>query len=71
MAQFSGRAAFVTGAASGIGSACASALAAEGATVWCTDLTADGAAETARRIVGAGGRASALALDVTDEASWE
>ena len=71
MAQFSGRAALVTGAASGIGSACATALAVEGATVWCTDLTADGAAETARRIVAAGGRAAALALDVTDETSWE
>ena len=71
MAQFSGRAALVTGAASGIGSACAQALAAEGAAVWCTDLTADGAAETARRVLAAGGRAEALALDVTDESSWE
>lgn len=71
MSQFSGRAAFVTGAASGIGSACAQALAASGATVWCTDLTAAGAEETARRILAAGGRAHALGLDVTEEASWE
>ncbi len=71
MAQFSGRAALVTGAASGIGSACTLALAAEGAAVWCTDLLASGAAETARRVIESGGRAEALALDVTDEASWE
>jgi len=71
MSQFSGRAALVTGAASGIGSACASLLAAQGATVWCTDLTTSGADETARRITATGGRAEALSLDVTDEASWE
>jgi NAD(P)-dependent dehydrogenase (short-subunit alcohol dehydrogenase family) len=71
MARFAGRAALVTGAASGIGAACALALATDGATVWCTDLAAEGAAETARRIEAAGGRAQALALDVTDEVSWE
>jgi NAD(P)-dependent dehydrogenase (short-subunit alcohol dehydrogenase family) len=71
MAQFAGRAALITGAASGIGAACAIALASEGATVWCTDLEARGADETARRITAAGGRADALALDVTDEASWQ
>jgi NAD(P)-dependent dehydrogenase (short-subunit alcohol dehydrogenase family) len=61
MAQFAGRAALVTGAASGIGAACALALAGEGATVWCTDLAADGAAETARRVEGAGGSITAIA----------
>lgn len=71
MARFAGRAVLVTGAASGIGAACALTLAADGATVWCTDLRADGAAETARRIEVAGGHALALALDVTCEASWE
>ena len=71
MTRFSGRAALVTGAASGIGAACAIALASEGATVWCTDLTAAGAHETARRVIGSGGHAHALALDVTDESSWE
>ena len=71
MSQFAGRAAFITGAASGIGAACAIAFASEGASVWCTDLAASGAAETARRIVEAGGRAQALALDVTNEESWE
>lgn len=71
MARFAGRAVLVTGAASGIGAACALTLAADGAIVWCTDLLADGAAETARRIEAAGGHAQALALDVTCEASWE
>lgn len=71
MSRFAGRAALVTGAASGIGAACAIALAGEGATIWCTDLTAKGAAETARRVIASGGHAHAVALDVTDEASWE
>ena len=41
MARFAGRAALVTGAASGFGAACALAFATEGATVWCTDLAAE------------------------------
>ena len=71
MSRFAGKAALVTGAASGIGAACAIALAVDGATVWCTDLTADGAKETARRVIASGGHAHALALDVSDESSWE
>lgn len=71
MSRFTGRAALVTGAASGIGAACAIQLANEGATVWCSDLTADGAGVIAGRVIRAGGRAHALALDVTDESSWE
>ena len=71
MSQFAGRAALVTGAGSGIGAACAIALAGHGAMVWCTDLVQDGAAATVRRISDAGGSATALTLDVTDEAAWE
>ena len=71
MSQFAGRAALVTGAGSGIGAACAIALAGYGAMVWCTDVTEDGAAATVQRISEAGGRAAALTLDVTDEGAWE
>ncbi|MER8182664.1 3-hydroxybutyrate dehydrogenase [Kitasatospora sp. NPDC094015] len=48
----SGRTALVTGAAAGIGRACAEALAAAGARVHVVDLSAAGAAEVAGRIGG-------------------
>jgi meso-butanediol dehydrogenase/(S,S)-butanediol dehydrogenase/diacetyl reductase len=67
--RFEGRAALVTGAASGIGRATALRLAREGAQVACADLAAEGAAGTARAIEAAGGEALALACDVADEAS--
>ncbi len=40
----------------------------EGASVACTDVTLEGAAEVADEIVGAGGKAAAWALDVRDDA---
>lgn len=67
MDRLGGKVALVTGAASGIGRACAERFASEGAAVVVTDLDAEGAAAVARSI---GGRATSLRLDVTSEAEW-
>ena len=64
-----GRTALVVGAASGIGEACAHALAAHGARTVCADVNADGAERTATAIRGEGGQAQALELDVRSAAS--
>ena len=71
MSRLEGRAAFVTGAGSGIGRATSLALAAEGAFVWVSDFDKAGADETVERIASAGGRARAIRLDVRDESAWE
>ncbi|MCI2415937.1 SDR family oxidoreductase [Saccharopolyspora sp. K220] len=64
-----GKAGLVTGAASGIGRACAIRLAAEGAAVVVADLESarEGGAETVRTIEDAGGRAEFFACDVASE----
>ncbi len=59
------RVAIVTGAASGIGAATALAMAAEGARVVVADGNEAGAKATVERIEKAGGRALAVAADVT------
>src|SRR4029453_8795390 len=64
----SGKAALVTGGASGIGRATALAMVREGARVVVADQSEGGAAETAALINSAGGQAIALAADVADEA---
>ena len=61
------RIAFVTAAGAGIGRAGALAMAAEGATLVVTDLDPVGASETAAMIISRGGKANAMALDVTDD----
>ncbi|MFI6809221.1 SDR family NAD(P)-dependent oxidoreductase [Streptomyces luteogriseus] len=66
--DLSGRTAFVTGAASGIGRASALLLAEAGATVHCADRDADGLHETATLIKDSGGTARIHTLDVTDRA---
>jgi 3-oxoacyl-[acyl-carrier protein] reductase len=66
--DLTGRSALVTGAAGGIGSAVAQALADAGAAVLVTDVNAAGAATTAERISAAGGKADGIALDVRDRA---
>jgi 3-oxoacyl-[acyl-carrier protein] reductase len=67
--DLTGRSALVTGAAGGIGSAVARALAAAGAAVLVTDLDKDAAAVVAEGISTEGGRAESAALDVTDRGS--
>lgn len=63
------RIALVTAAGSGIGRAGACALAREGATVIVTDLQHELAEQTLAQIQAAGGRGTAFALDVTDDAA--
>ncbi|MFE9769931.1 SDR family NAD(P)-dependent oxidoreductase [Streptomyces sp. NPDC005808] len=64
--DLTGRTAFVTGAAGGIGRASAVLLAEAGAAVHCADRDAQGLHETATLIKGQGGAAHTHPLDVTD-----
>src|SRR5207302_6081555 len=63
--SFTGKVAFVTGAASGIGRAAALAFAREGASVVAADVSEDNNQETARLIEEQGARAVAVRCDVT------
>ena len=63
--NLAGKVAVVTGAASGIGESASEVFAACGAAVVCADLNATGVGATAQRISDAGGRALAMACDVT------
>ncbi|ATL28291.1 SDR family oxidoreductase [Streptomyces formicae] len=67
--KLQGRTAVVTGAASGIGEATARLLAAGGAAVVLVARRAERLAELAAKIEADGGRALAVAADVTDQAS--
>jgi NAD(P)-dependent dehydrogenase (short-subunit alcohol dehydrogenase family) len=64
-----GRVAVVTGGASGIGLALCEALVAEGSAVVVADLDLAAAAAVAERLKAGGGRAQAVAVDVSDPAS--
>jgi 2-hydroxycyclohexanecarboxyl-CoA dehydrogenase len=61
--------AIVTGAGSGIGRAIAVRLARDEAAIAVLDLNGDGAAETAKLITDAGGKAMALTVDCASEAA--
>lgn len=64
--RLSGKVALVTGASSGIGAATAVALAQEGAAVALVARRQDRLDELARTIADAGGRAEAIALDISE-----
>lgn len=61
----------ITGAGSGIGRAIAAGFAREGAAVAALDINGQAAAETAKQIAGAGGKAVSVPLDVTDRAACQ
>jgi NAD(P)-dependent dehydrogenase (short-subunit alcohol dehydrogenase family) len=63
--RFTGKVAFITGAATGIGRATALAFARQGASVVVADVSEQDNHETARMIDEAGGRALAVRCDVT------
>jgi NAD(P)-dependent dehydrogenase (short-subunit alcohol dehydrogenase family) len=70
MTGIDGKVALVTGAGSGIGRACAAALAQAGASVIVADVDEKGGQESCRAIAAAGGQARFAPLDVTSEAAW-
>ena len=63
------RTAIVTGGGSGIGLACATRLAADGAAVAIFDRDGDSAEAAAAKIVASGGTAAGFTVDVTDRAA--
>ena len=65
-----GKAAIVTGGASGIGEACAATLAREGASVLITDVDELMGQGAVQKIAKAGGTVAWLKHDVRDEAGW-
>jgi len=73
MGRVSGKKAFVTGGAQGLGAAISFMLAREGAKVTVTDINGAGAEETAAKINAECGADTAFAFhhDVTDEARWQ
>ena len=71
MNMLAGKTAFVTGAARGIGAACAAVMAGEGARVVLTDVLAAQGEATAAALRGEGHNAIFRVLDVTSERAWD
>ena len=69
--RFENKTIIVTGGASGIGEACVQLLAREGANVVVADLNEDHAKKTAAEVAQSGGKAAALAVDVSDPKAVE
>lgn len=67
MSNLNGKVALVTGAASGIGEQVARTLVRDGAAVVIADMNLEGARKVAQSIVDAGGKASAVSMNVTSE----
>ncbi|MEP7456359.1 SDR family NAD(P)-dependent oxidoreductase [Phyllobacterium sp. SB3] len=63
--RFSGKTVIVTGGASGIGRAAVLLLASEGANVGILDRSVTGASDTVAEVEAAGGKAMAVAVDIT------
>ncbi len=68
--ELDGKVALITGAASGIGRACARALARQGAKAIVADIDEPGGRETCALIAGEGGTARFVRLEVTSESDW-
>lgn len=71
MARFDNKVAIVTGGASGIGKAASLRIAAEGGSVVIADVQDAAGAAVVAEITAAGGTASFVHLDVTDETEWQ
>ncbi|MEW6048123.1 MAG: SDR family oxidoreductase [Bacillota bacterium] len=71
MRRLEGKVAIITGAASGIGEACARLFAREGAAVVVADINAEAGARVTEQVAAVGGVATFVHMDVTKEAECE